>query len=124
MKVTKKEIMNKILAYLNRSITLEQMVDWAEKIICEAEYDQKDFELIKEILTLGWTPLVGQYFGVLKVLLRRFLVIAIIIYLNWCSVVKCLMNSSLIVEAKIPTNSFFCFPNRLVIIDIHFLVLH
>ena len=36
--------MNKILAYLNRSITLEQMVDWAEKIICEAEYDQKDFD--------------------------------------------------------------------------------
>ena len=43
--------MDKILAYLNRSITLGQMVDWAEKIICEAEYDQKDFELIKEILS-------------------------------------------------------------------------
>jgi len=51
VKVTKKEIMDKILAYLNRSITLEQMVDWAEKMICEAEYDQKDFELIKEILS-------------------------------------------------------------------------
>ena len=75
-------------------------------------------------LKLGWTPLAGQYFGVLKVLLRLFLVTVVIVYLNWCSVVKCLMNSFLIVEAKIPTNSFFCFPNRLVIIDIHFLVLH
>ena len=73
---------------------------------------------------LGWTPLVGQYFGVLKVLLRWFLVTVVIVYLNWCSVVKCLMNSFLIVKAKIPTNSFFSFPNRLVIIDIHFLVLH
>lgn len=42
---------NKILAYLNRSISLEQMVDWAETMICEAEYDEKNFELIKDILS-------------------------------------------------------------------------
>ena len=51
MKVTKEDIVDKILAYLNRSITLEQMVDWAERMICEAEYDERDFELIKEILS-------------------------------------------------------------------------
>jgi hypothetical protein len=27
------------------------MVDWAENMICEAEYDENDFELIKEILS-------------------------------------------------------------------------
>ena len=51
MKVTKKDVVDKILAYLNRSITLEQMVDWAERMICEADYEEKDFELIKEILS-------------------------------------------------------------------------
>jgi len=51
VKVTKKDVVDKILAYLNRSITLEQMVDWAERMICEADYEEKDFELIKEILS-------------------------------------------------------------------------
>jgi hypothetical protein len=50
MKVSKENIVNEILSYLNRSISLEQMVDWAENMIREAEYDEKDFELIKEIL--------------------------------------------------------------------------
>ncbi|MDI6811765.1 MAG: hypothetical protein QMD80_08925, partial [archaeon] len=51
IKVTKRDIAEKISAYLNRSITLEQMVDWAENMICEAEYEEKDFELIKEVLS-------------------------------------------------------------------------
>ena len=51
IKVTKREIANRISSYLNRSITLEQMVDWAENMICEAEYEEKDFELIKEVLS-------------------------------------------------------------------------
>ncbi len=50
MKVSKEDVANKILAYLNRSISLEQIVDWAEGMICEAEYDEKDFGLIRDIL--------------------------------------------------------------------------
>ena len=45
------DIADKISSYLNRYITLEQMVDWAENMICEAEYEEKDFELIKEVLS-------------------------------------------------------------------------
>jgi hypothetical protein len=45
------DIADKISSYLNRSITLEQMVDWAENMICEAEYEEKDFEVIKEVLS-------------------------------------------------------------------------
>lgn len=51
MRVNKKDVADKILAYVNRSISLEQMIDWAENMICEAEYDEKDFELIKDILS-------------------------------------------------------------------------
>jgi hypothetical protein len=53
IKVTKRDIANRISSYLNRSITLEQMVDWAENVICEAEYDEKDFDLIKEVFKAG-----------------------------------------------------------------------
>lgn len=51
IKVTKRDIAKKISSYLNRSITLEQMVDWAENMICEADYEEKDFGLIKEVLS-------------------------------------------------------------------------
>ena len=51
IKVTKGDIAKRISFYLNRSITLEQMVDWAENMICEAEYEENDFELIKEVLS-------------------------------------------------------------------------
>ena len=50
-KVTKRDIAKEISSYLNRSVTIEQMVDWAENMICEAEYEEKDFELIKEVLS-------------------------------------------------------------------------
>jgi hypothetical protein len=50
MKVSTKDVADKILAYLNRSISLEQMVDWAEEMMREAEFDERDFELIENIL--------------------------------------------------------------------------
>jgi len=53
IKDTKRDIANRISSYLNRSITLEQMVDWAENVICEAEYEEKDFDLIKEVFKAG-----------------------------------------------------------------------
>jgi hypothetical protein len=50
MKVGKQDIADKLLAYLNLSISLDQLVDWAESMVCEAEYEEQDFELVKEIL--------------------------------------------------------------------------
>jgi len=50
MKITKEEVVNKLVSYLNRSINLEELVHWAENAICEAEYDERDFELIRNIL--------------------------------------------------------------------------
>ena len=41
IKDTKRDIANRISSYLNRSITLEQMVVWIENVICEAEYEEK-----------------------------------------------------------------------------------
>ena len=50
MKIGQEEVANKILSYLNHSISLEEMVDWAENMICEADYEERNFELIKSIL--------------------------------------------------------------------------
>ena len=50
MKIGKEEVANKLLSYLNHSISLEEMVDWAENMICEADYEERNFELIKIIL--------------------------------------------------------------------------
>lgn len=50
MKITKEAVAKKIIAYLNRSISVEDLVDWAENSVCEEEYDEQDFDLIKEIV--------------------------------------------------------------------------
>jgi len=50
MKITKRDVGKKILAYLNRSVSLGELVDWAEEMVSEAEYSDEDFERIKEIL--------------------------------------------------------------------------
>lgn len=50
MKITREEIKTKLLQYLNRSLTTEELVDWAENAIQEAEYDSKDSDIIREIL--------------------------------------------------------------------------
>ncbi len=50
MKVTKKDLGEKILAYLNRLISLNELVNWAEEIIQETDYAEEDFEKIKKIL--------------------------------------------------------------------------
>jgi len=50
MKITKTDLAEKILAYLNRSFSLGELVNWAEEAIREGEYADEDFEKIKEIL--------------------------------------------------------------------------
>lgn len=51
MLVTKEVLTEMLDKYLNRQITLEELVDWAEKMVCEGDFDKKDFELIKDILS-------------------------------------------------------------------------
>ncbi|CAN2039011.1 hypothetical protein GMMP15_1030011 [Candidatus Magnetomoraceae bacterium gMMP-15] len=51
MKVTKRNVSQKLLSYLNNSITLAELVDWAELAIMEAEFEEKDFEILREIVS-------------------------------------------------------------------------
>jgi len=50
MFVTKDILTEKLTNYLNGQIPLNDLIDWAERMLCEANFDKKDFELIRDIL--------------------------------------------------------------------------
>ncbi|MBI3354973.1 MAG: hypothetical protein HY034_08835 [Nitrospirae bacterium] len=50
MVVTKKLLVDMLLKYINRTIDLPSLIDWAEEMIREAEFEEEDFEIIRDIL--------------------------------------------------------------------------
>jgi len=51
MLVTREILTNMLAKYLNREITKNELVDWAENMICDAEFPEKDINLIKKVLS-------------------------------------------------------------------------
>ena len=51
MVVTKEILTDMLVKYLNREITKDELVDWAENMICDAEFSEKDANLIKKVLS-------------------------------------------------------------------------
>ena len=51
MKITNKDVASKITDYLNHSITLVDLVDWAESIMMEADFDSRDYETLRDIVS-------------------------------------------------------------------------
>lgn len=47
---TRKEIADKLLAYLKHEITLEKLTDWAEQELKNAHYDDDKIHTIRNIL--------------------------------------------------------------------------
>ncbi|MEW6108479.1 MAG: hypothetical protein AB1632_04815 [Nitrospirota bacterium] len=50
MMVTRKILAEMLMKYINREIGLTVLIDWAEDMINEADFEDKNFELIKDIL--------------------------------------------------------------------------
>lgn len=50
MKVTSEDVAQKLTDYLYHRITLKGLVDWAELMMMEAEFDKVNFDTIKEII--------------------------------------------------------------------------
>ena len=48
--VTRETVQEKLLAYLNRHITLAELVGWAEQTLQEGELDPRDTDLLRDIL--------------------------------------------------------------------------
>ncbi len=50
MIVTRKLLVEMLLKYINRAINLSELVDWAEEMVREADFEEGHFELIEDIL--------------------------------------------------------------------------
>jgi hypothetical protein len=50
MLVTKDILPEKLTNYLNGEISLNDLVNWTEKMLCEEDFDKKVFQLIRDIL--------------------------------------------------------------------------
>lgn len=50
MIVTKKLLASMLLKYINREIDLSSLIDWAEEMIKEADLENENFELLRDIL--------------------------------------------------------------------------
>ncbi|MEM7827062.1 MAG: hypothetical protein QXQ40_02460 [Candidatus Aenigmatarchaeota archaeon] len=50
MVLTRKELAEMLIKYINRKIDLPNLVSWAEDMIKEADFEDENFELIREII--------------------------------------------------------------------------
>ena len=50
MFLTRKALADMLIKYINRKIDLPTLVNWAEDMIKEADFEEGSFELIREIL--------------------------------------------------------------------------
>jgi hypothetical protein len=50
MLLTKKALVGMLVKYINREVSLAELIAWAENMIREADYESKNFELIRDIL--------------------------------------------------------------------------
>jgi hypothetical protein len=51
VKITRKDVAQKIIDYLHHRITLAELVNWAESIMMEAEFNSQDFETLCDIVS-------------------------------------------------------------------------
>jgi len=51
MKVSRKEVAQKLKDYLHHRITLAELVDWAESTMMEADFDERDYETLRDIVS-------------------------------------------------------------------------
>ena len=50
MVITKKTVADHILKYVNRKISLDDLVAWAEEALQEADFEKRDVELLRDIV--------------------------------------------------------------------------
>ncbi len=50
MKITRQIAAKKLIDYLQHLISLKELVDWAEWAMMEPEFEEKDSELLREVI--------------------------------------------------------------------------
>ncbi|GEA16353.1 hypothetical protein E308F_25990 [Moorella sp. E308F] len=48
--ITKQDVANKLISYLGHRLTLAELVDWAEKVMMEEEFEEGDLPLLRDIV--------------------------------------------------------------------------
>jgi hypothetical protein len=51
MKITRKEVVQKITEYLHHKITLPELADWAENMMLEVDFESRDFEALRDVVS-------------------------------------------------------------------------
>jgi len=51
MKVTCQDVAQKLIDYLYHQITLRELVDWAESAMMEADFEEKNLEMVRDIVS-------------------------------------------------------------------------
>lgn len=50
MNISKKLVAEKIAAYLQHGVSLDELVDWAENAIMEEEFDENDIDVLRSVV--------------------------------------------------------------------------
>ena len=51
MKITRQNVGQKLIDYLYHRITLAESVDWAESAMMEADFEEQDYETVRDIVS-------------------------------------------------------------------------
>lgn len=51
MKINRDIVAHKITAYLHHDLSLEKLVDWAEDAMMDADFEKRNFSVIREIVS-------------------------------------------------------------------------
>ncbi|MDI6792279.1 MAG: hypothetical protein QME81_05350 [bacterium] len=51
MKITRREVAQKLTDYLHHQIALTELVYWAESAMMDADFDQEDFDALRDIIS-------------------------------------------------------------------------
>ena len=49
--ITRQAVAEKLTAYLQHRIRLEEVVDWAENVMMDGEFEGKDFDILRDIIS-------------------------------------------------------------------------
>lgn len=49
--VRRKDVARKLEDYLHQQLTLSELVNWAEEVMQEGEFDESDFEMLRDIVS-------------------------------------------------------------------------
>ena len=51
MKITRQKVAQKLIDYLYHRMTLSELVEWAELAMMDADFDEQDLEIIREVVS-------------------------------------------------------------------------